>query len=140
MIDQFIGQYRFLSNFYPCNVTYNDIDFLCVESAYQASKTSNRIIQMGMKGFTGNLAKKYAKINHFQRSLNCINIMESLLIQKFSDKNIGIKNLLIETGNEELIEGNYWNDTFWGVNLKTGYGQNNLGKLLMKIRSRLTNG
>ena len=32
----------------------------------------------------------------------------------------------------ELIEGNNWKDTYWGV--CHGKGQNNLGKLLMRIR------
>lgn len=39
------------------------------------------------------------------------------------------------TGNAELIEGNTWNDTFWGV--CNGEGENNLGKLLMKVRTNL---
>ena len=30
-----------------------------------------------------------------------------------------------------------WNDTFWGVNLKTGEGRNELGKALMKVRAEL---
>ncbi len=37
---------------------------------------------------------------------------------------------------EELVEGNWWNDTFWGV--CNGEGQNNLGKILMKIRKEIS--
>lgn len=36
---------------------------------------------------------------------------------------------------EELIEGNYWHDTYWGV--CEGVGENHLGKLLMEIRNEL---
>ena len=36
-----------------------------------------------------------------------------------------------------LEEGNTWHDTFWGVDAKTGEGQNHLGKILMKIREEL---
>ena len=36
-----------------------------------------------------------------------------------------------------LEEGNTWNDTFWGVHLKNGQGQNHLGRILMKIRTEL---
>jgi predicted NAD-dependent protein-ADP-ribosyltransferase YbiA (DUF1768 family) len=43
--------------------------------------------------------------------------------------------MLKATGDEELVEGNWWNDTFWGV--CNGVGENNLGKLLMKIRAEL---
>lgn len=42
---------------------------------------------------------------------------------------------LLKTGNAELIEGNDWGDKIWGqVN---GIGENNLGKILMKIREEL---
>ena len=45
---------------------------------------------------------------------------------------------LIEmTGNSTLIEGNWWNDRFWGVDSKTGIGENHLGKLLMELRAEL---
>jgi hypothetical protein len=41
--------------------------------------------------------------------------------------------LLLATGDMELIEDNDWDDTYWGV--CNGAGENNLGKLLMKIRA-----
>ena len=43
---------------------------------------------------------------------------------------------LIETGDEILVEGNTWNDKFWGV--CNGEGANNLGKILMAIRTELS--
>ena len=48
-----------------------------------------------------------------------------------------VRQALIDTGDQELIEGNWWGDRFWGVDLKTNQGQNHLGMLLMKIRSEL---
>ena len=47
------------------------------------------------------------------------------------------RTLLLETGNEYIQEGNWWNDTFWGFCLKTNTGENKLGKLIMKIRNEL---
>ena len=44
-----------------------------------------------------------------------------------------LRGWLRETGAEELVEGNYWGDTFWGV--CRGEGENKLGKLLMQVRS-----
>lgn len=44
---------------------------------------------------------------------------------------------MIATGGEDLVEGNRWNDKFWGVCLKTGRGENWLGKLLMQVRAEL---
>jgi ribA/ribD-fused uncharacterized protein len=53
--------------------------------------------------------------------------------EKFKDEKL--TELLLDTGEEELIEGNVWNDTFWGV--CNGKGQNHLGKILMKVRDEL---
>jgi predicted NAD-dependent protein-ADP-ribosyltransferase YbiA (DUF1768 family) len=60
-----------------------------------------------------------------------LQVMEDLLVQKFADEHL--EKQLQETGDADLIEGNYWGDDFWGVDKKKG-GKNHLGKLLMKIR------
>ena len=39
------------------------------------------------------------------------------------------------TGDAELVEGNTWNDTYWGV--CNGVGHNHLGKILMQVRQEL---
>ena len=57
------------------------------------------------------------------------------LRKKFADPEL--RNLLLATGDEELIEGNYWGDTYWGV--CNGVGQNKLGKLLMQVREEIKN-
>ena len=59
-----------------------------------------------------------------------IKIMINLLIQKFKNKKLLLS--LKETCNKELIEGNTWNDTLWGV--CDGSGRNILGVTLMEIR------
>lgn len=63
-----------------------------------------------------------------------LKVMENLLRQKFS-QGTELSQKLLETYPKELIEGNTWNDTFWGV--CNNVGKNNLGKLLMKIRREL---
>ncbi len=50
--------------------------------------------------------------------------------------NKDLAKLLLSTGDKELIEGNYWRDTYWGV--YNGIGKNLLGKILMKVRSDLS--
>ncbi len=45
---------------------------------------------------------------------------------------------LADTGNSILINGNNKQETFWGVDLYSWEGENNLGKLLMKIREKET--
>jgi predicted NAD-dependent protein-ADP-ribosyltransferase YbiA (DUF1768 family) len=57
-------------------------------------------------------------------------IMIDILLQKFNTKDM--LNKLEETGEKELIEGNTWNDTLWGV--CDGKGRNILGIILMEIR------
>ena len=64
---------------------------------------------------------------------NNIHLMEQLLRIKFQDPDLKEKSL--ETGNQPLVEGNYWGDVFWGV--CKGEGRNHLGRLLMKIREDL---
>jgi len=63
-----------------------------------------------------------------------VKLMFELVLEKFK-QNPELKQKLLETGNQELIEGNTWNDTFWGV--CNGQGQNWLGKILMLVRSEL---
>lgn len=62
-------------------------------------------------------------------------IMEELLRIKFSGSEPFLTRALLDTRDSELIEGNTWNDEFWGV--CNNVGENNLGKLLMKIREEL---
>jgi len=44
---------------------------------------------------------------------------------------------LIATGDQLIQEGNTWGDTYWGVDLETGEGENNLGKIIMTLRGSL---
>ena len=67
--------------------------------------------------------------------------MENGLRQKFSL--IVFEKFILDTGNEELIEGNWWHDNFWGScnceKCKERFpngGLNTLGNLLMKIGRR----
>ena len=64
--------------------------------------------------------------------------MEDCLRAKFAIPEL--KEMLLATGDEELIEGTWWHDQFWVVcyfDQHKGEGQNHLGKLLMKIREEL---
>jgi predicted NAD-dependent protein-ADP-ribosyltransferase YbiA (DUF1768 family) len=53
---------------------------------------------------------------------------------KFS-RNPELRVKLLNTGDLQLVEGNYWGDTFWGV--CNGKGENHLGKILMRVRKEL---
>ena len=65
-----------------------------------------------------------------------VGIMEEIVRTKFT-QNEDLKCWLIGTGDAELVEGNTWHDTCWGVDAKTDEGQNHLGKILMKVLEKL---
>ena len=51
------------------------------------------------------------------------------------DQHPDLAQKLLETGDEELVEGNTWGDRYWGV--CGGKGKNMLGKILMRVREEL---
>jgi predicted NAD-dependent protein-ADP-ribosyltransferase YbiA (DUF1768 family) len=61
--------------------------------------------------------------------------MRECLHQKFNQE--PYRTLLLETGDDYIQEGNYWGDTFWGMDLNAMTGDNRLGKMIMEIREQL---
>jgi ribA/ribD-fused uncharacterized protein len=67
-----------------------------------------------------------------------LSTMEWAIRQKFSDESL--KEQLLQTDDEELVEGNVWHDTYFGKCTCPkcgGKGENYLGKILMKIRREI---
>jgi len=138
MIDKFDGEFDFLSNFFELShpVIFNGIKFFTVENAFQAAKTLDKEIQLKFVDLTPGQAKRFGRKVLLRKDWEKVKeeIMFDLIFQKFS-KSSTLKNLLIQTFPEELIEGNYWHDTFWGI--CEGVGENKLGNILMDIRDIL---
>lgn len=137
-ITTFRDENYFLSNFYPSTIRWDGKLWKTVEHAYAANKTENKDQQELIRcAPTPAIAKKLGRSVILRKdwSIVKIDIMENLLELKFS--NPLLRPMLINTGDAELIENNNWNDKFWGV--YKGEGENNLGKLLMKIRKRIRN-
>lgn len=137
MIDHFEGPYRFLSNFHPCGVRLDGIVYPSVEHAYQAAKTNDatereRIRRAPRAGDAKAFGNKLVKVDDWEVRRQAT--MRMLLRQKFAYGS-KLASQLLDTGVDELVEGNWWNDTFWGV--CRGKGENRLGYLLMGIRSDL---
>jgi ribA/ribD-fused uncharacterized protein len=143
VIDSFEGEYRFLSNFVAVGVPsgswyirWNGLYFRTVEHAYQAAKTLDPAEQWKIqKAATPGQAKRLGRDATKREDWDDIKIlvMGCLLRQKFLVPQAA--EMLLATGDAELIEGNTWGDTFWGV--CDGVGENNLGKLLMNIRKEI---
>jgi ribA/ribD-fused uncharacterized protein len=135
-IDLFKGDYSWLSNFHMVPVEFEGLTYPSVEHAYQAAKSNcseqrQRISEAATAGLAKRLGKGVTLRSDWEEVK--IDIMTSLVRQKFS--NPSLRALLLSTDDKELIEGNWWNDKFWGV--CRGVGENHLGKILMRVRSEL---
>ncbi len=65
-----------------------------------------------------------------------IAFMQIAVRSKFA-ANTYLAKKLMDTGDVQIIEKNYWNDTLFGVDDKTLRGANCLGKILMHVREEL---
>ena len=142
-INRFVGNYRFLSNFWLCTVEFDGVTYPSVEHAYQAAKTdvpSERawILAAPSPGVAKRRGQKVTLQPLWGDLVVRTCTMFALLEQKFRDPVLATK--LVATGDVLLVEGNTWGDTFWGMDLRTGKGQNLLGKALMQLRNELRQG
>lgn len=139
MIKEFQGQFRWLSNFVPVEIELGDFTYSSVEHAYMSAKSDS----IEWKEFCADSNNTPGDVKRKSRNIKLksdwenikITVMEECLNQKFRQE--PYKSKLLSTKNLHIQEGNNWNDKFWGVCLKTNKGENNLGKLIMKIRDTL---
>lgn len=138
MIKEFKNQYFFLSNFYECPVYYNKLVFCNAEAAFQAQKVIDEKEQYKFINLNASQARKLGKTIVLREDWEEVkdNIMYEIVKRKFTI-NKELQQKLIDTKDEELVEGNWWHDTYWGVDSKTGIGKNKLGKILMKVREEV---
>ncbi len=141
---------RFLSNFYPykdkegnkylhkVTVFYEGMEFDCTENAYQAAKTLDIELRRKISQMTPYEAKDYwiGNEDQIRSDFNDIKfaVLRDLNFQKYQNSP-QLRQMLLATGDAVLEEGNTWGDTYWGI--CDGEGQNNLGKILMEIRTTL---
>lgn len=132
-ISSFSGDYRFLSNFYYSIITVNGMTFQSVEHAFQSWKMTNLKDALHVAAQISPAdAKKEARKLQRREDWDLIkrDVMYECCKVKFAQDPLRSK--LIETSGRELIEGNTWKDTYWGV--YNGRGENWLGIILMRIR------
>jgi ribA/ribD-fused uncharacterized protein len=137
MIKEFQNEFRWLSNFERVDVLLGGRKFFSVEHAYMSAK-SNDVSWKDFceKTFSAGLVKKSSKgialVSNWEEIK--VEVMRECIEQKFN--NTVLRNKLLGTGTQVIQEGNFWNDKFWGVCLKTGKGSNILGRLIMEKRSK----
>lgn len=136
MIAVFDHEYAFLSNFYDSPFEVDGIKYPTVEHFFQAMKVTDPkdrevIAAAATPGQAKQLGRKVSLRADWEEIK--IDIMKFALRCKFQVPELREK--LLTTGDEELIEGNWWGDRFWGV--CDGIGENHLGKLLMEVRQEI---
>ncbi len=135
-VPSFRGHWAFLSNFYTSRLQYKGYWYLTAEHAYQATKMVNKVDREWVaEAMSPGQAKRYTKNRKMRGDWGQVKdqIMLDVLRAKFSDPSLA--KLLLETGEQDLVEHNYWHDTYWGV--CDGVGENKLGKILMQVRDEL---
>ncbi len=147
LILSFSDEYDFLSNMYPCTINSSGKTFPSSEHLYQWCKLETKDLNYPWweekirTAVHGKVAKKLirhekcptVKLDDVQK----LQVMHHAVYLKFT-QNPHLRSMLLETGNADMQEGNWWGDTFWGV--CNGHGENHLGKILMSVRDTLREG
>jgi ribA/ribD-fused uncharacterized protein len=136
----FAGKHRWLSNMWPVEMEINGIKFVSSENAYQASKyQGQREVIAKLAKMPPFKAKAYAKDKLNGWTTEDFNSKKDKFMYIFVKKkfeNPCLRRKLINTGSVHLEETNTWGDTYWGC-CPQGVGENNLGKILMKVRDEI---
>lgn len=134
MIDKFIGKYYFLSNFSNSKIEIEGLTFDNGEAAFHSFKDCNR--REEFVGLNPSQAKKLGRSVKLREDWEEVkdHLMYRVNYAKFS-QNEDLKEKLLATDKKELVEGNNWGDTYWGV--CNGKGRNMLGRVLMLVRQGL---
>lgn len=134
IIDEFRGEYAFLSNFYETDIYCWGFKYRNAEAAFQAMKDPLRA--SSFVGLDAKAAKRLGrKVNLRKDWEQCKEgIMFTVCFAKFT-QNPELGKKLVATGDKMLIEGNTWGDVEWGV--CNGKGNNLLGNILMRVREKI---
>jgi ribA/ribD-fused uncharacterized protein len=134
-INDFSGEYKFLSNFYMHPLEYDGVSYPALENAFQAQKTLDEDERRRFVSMTPAKAKQRGRMLDLREDWDYLKdeLMLELLKIKFQDETL--KRKLLDTLPAQLVEGNWWGDEYWGR--CNGKGLNMLGSLLMKVREEL---
>lgn len=163
VIDRFVGEWRWLSNFGPVELALADgLRYPTLEHAYQAQKTTDLEVRRWLAGARtpgeAKIAGRRLELRPDWDDLK-LDVMRGLLRVKFAAPGapgeagrdarrnrsehqpeptaaqLDLGRRLVATGSARLVEGNDWGDRFWGV--CHGIGENWLGRLLVQRRWEL---
>lgn len=144
VIETFDGENRFLSNFYPSEISIGGIVYPSVEHYFQASKANSIEEHFHISSLTNpHDAKAAGRAIDLRPDWEEIKfgVMLTGVTLKFF-QNPWLKTKLVATGDARLVEGNTWGDQIWGATWdpkrKTWVGENHLGEILMDVRELIT--
>lgn len=142
-ITEFTGAFEFLSNFSQHPVTIDGVEFPTAEHSFQCAKcVENEDFWFVIGQPTPGRAKRAASPRGLDgRKIELrpdwddvkLDVMRQIIHAKFLDPEL--REALLETGSQKLVEGNSWHDEFWGV--CNGKGLNWLGRILMDTREQI---
>lgn len=134
----FKDEYYFLSNMFQVPIVYKGRVYGSSEAAFQAQKCIREEDRVKFMRIGPYDAKKLGKTMELRADWAEVKeqFMREILAIKFRLPEMRKK--LLETGTMELVEYNYWGDTYWGI--CRGEGENHLGKILMEIRADILAG
>lgn len=142
MINGFFNEYKYLSNFYEGEIIdYNGLTYKNAEAAFQAQKTLKKNTRKYFCELQPKDAKTLGRKIELRSDWEDIkdNIMLEIIRAKFKDEYL--KEKLLKTGAESLVEVNWWHDNYWGDchcnKCKNTLGKNMLGRILMQVRKEL---
>jgi len=138
-IDSFSGDFRWLSNFAEAPVVLDGVEYPTTEHAYQAAKTTDCAERDAiLRCATPGRAKRMGQEITMRWDWDDVKeaVMLDLTRQKYTLPEY--RKWLLATGDREIVEGNTWGDTFWGV--CNGVGENKLGRILMQVRDEIRRG
>ena len=134
----FVGEYRWLSNFFLVRFEWAGRVYGPAEAAYHSGKYpgADRDIFTRLSPVAARNLSRTKPFDTTAWESRKVQTMHDIVWSKFS-QNPKLARKLLATGGRYLEETNWWGDKVWGV--YRGDGQNLLGKILMDTRARLSN-
>ncbi len=153
VVKEFKGEHFFLSNFYPGEFSWRGVEFRTGEHAFSYAKgffaptlsgpEQQAYFDRVLTATTPGLAKRAGRsvpLDVPEWDKRKVQYMSEIVHARFAQDLSGsdLVGRLLGTGAMMLVEGNDWNDTFWGR--CNGKGFNTLGVILMEERGYWRNG
>lgn len=128
---------NWFSNMRRSPIVIDGIEYAAVENYFQSHKSLDPSEHIRISQLAPNISKREGRKLALRPDWEEVkyDVMMTALRAKFSQPYW--RKLLLDTGDETIIEWNNWNDRIWGVSITDCLGYNLLGKALMEIREEL---